>query len=102
MRDRVQHVALELGVVAVPLGVAQHQRELRDQVLQIVHDEGGHAVEGVELAGLEQRLGRAELLQISGCRARGGLQQVAHFPVDLHRRARIEQHDEADELRAGR
>jgi hypothetical protein len=56
--DRLEHVALELRIVAMALGVAQEQRELRDEVLQVVHDERRHAVERVELARLEQRVAR--------------------------------------------
>ena len=49
-----QHVLLELWVVVQPLRILEHQRQLRHDVLEVVHHEGRHAVEGVELARLEQ------------------------------------------------
>jgi hypothetical protein len=42
------------GLSAQALGVLQHQRELGDDVLEVVHHKGRHAVEGIELAHLEQ------------------------------------------------
>ena len=58
---RQQHVLLKLGVLAVALGVLHHQRQLRHDVFQVVHDEGRHPVERVELAHLQQRLGGLHL-----------------------------------------
>jgi hypothetical protein len=96
--DRHQHVLLELRVVVQPLGVLHHQRQLRHDVLQVVHDEGRHAVEGLELAHLEQGLGGLHLGQEAGGLAAGGLEQVVDLPVDVHRRPRTAQHDEADQF----
>jgi hypothetical protein len=45
MLDVIQHVLLEFRIVAVPLRVLKHQRELRDDVLEVVHDERRHPVE---------------------------------------------------------
>ena len=84
----------------MPLGVLEHQRQLRDQVLEVVHDERGHPVERVELARFEQRLGRADLAEIARRLPARGLQQIADLPVDVDRRPRRHQHDEAQQLAA--
>ena len=39
MLDRHQHILLKLRVVAVAFSVAQHERQLRNDVLQIMHHE---------------------------------------------------------------
>ena len=95
--DCRQHVTLKFRVVAMPLGVAQHQRELRDQVLQIVHDKGGHAIEGFEFARFQQRFGGAKLTEIARRLPARGLEQIAHFPVDFDLRARRRQHNESEQ-----
>ena len=61
--DGRQHVPLELRIIAVAFGILEHKRKLRDQILEIVNDEGRHAIEGVELPRLEQRFGRPQLAQ---------------------------------------
>ena len=66
----------------MPLRIAQHQRQLRDQVLEVVHDKRRHPVERVELARFEQRLGRADLAEIARRLPARGLQQIADLPVD--------------------
>src|SRR5574343_700737 len=40
MVDGHQHVLLEFRVVAVALGILQHQRQLGNDVLQVMHHEG--------------------------------------------------------------
>ena len=54
------------------------------------------------LRDFEQRLGRLHLAEESAGLPAGGLQQVVDFPVDVDRGARGRQHDEADQLVAGR
>ena len=98
MLDRAQHVALEFRIIPVALDVGEHQLQLRDQVLQVVHDECRQPVEGVELARLEQRLGCHRIRQVACRLATGGLQQVADLPVDLDLDARTGQHDVADQF----
>ena len=95
---RGQHVGLKLRVVAVTFGVLQHQRQLGDDVFQVMHHEGRHAVEGVELAGFQQGLGGVHLGEKASRLARGGLEQVTHFPVQLEAGTRVAEDDEADQL----
>ena len=38
--DGHQHIALELGIVAMAFGIPKHERKLCHQVLEIVDDEG--------------------------------------------------------------
>ena len=94
MVDRHQHVLLEFRVVAVLFGILQHQRQLGDDVLQVVHHESRHLVEGVELAYFEQRLGRLHLGQEARRLATGSAQQVIDFPIHVDRGARTGQDDE--------
>ena len=77
----VEHVRLELGVVLVALGVAQHQRQLGHQVLEVMDHEGRHAVEGVELAHLQQGLGGLHAGEVAGCLAAGHLSGGEDFDV---------------------
>ena len=56
--DRADRVVDELRVAAVLLGIRDDQRELRRQVLEIVHHERGQTVVGLELPALGQPLGR--------------------------------------------
>ena len=63
-----------------------------------MHHEGGHAIEGVELASFEQRLGGLHLRHEAGGLPAGGLEQVAHFPVQLDRRAGAQQRHEPEQL----
>jgi hypothetical protein len=58
-----QHVALEFRIVPVALRIAEHQRELRHQVLEVVNDEGRHPIECIEFARLQKRLGGLDLTQ---------------------------------------
>ena len=98
MLDGLHHVALEVGIVAVPLGVRKQELELRNQVFQVMHDERGHAVEGVELLGLQQGFGGLGVGEVAGGLAARGLQQVEHLPVEVDLDARRAEHDEADEF----
>ncbi len=99
MVDRLEHVALELRVVAVLFGVGVHQGQLGHQVLEVVHHEGRHAVERIELARHHQFIGGVLLRQVAGGLAARDLEQVEHFPVQRHRAARVLQHHEAEQLR---
>src|SRR5437879_6407402 len=96
--DGGEHVILETRIVAVTFGILEEQRELGDEVLQVVDHEGGHLVEGVELFRLEQSFGRLHLGQKAADLARRGLEQVAHFPVDVYRGARRGENHEADQV----
>jgi hypothetical protein len=79
--DGVEHVGLELRIVLVPLGIAQHQGHLGHQVFQIMHHEGRHAIEGIELAGLDERLSGLHAGKVAGRLPTRHLQQIEHFPV---------------------
>ena len=46
--QRRDHVGAEFGIVGVPLGIAREQRQLADQILDVVKDEGEAAVELLE------------------------------------------------------
>ena len=95
--DREQHVALKLRVVAVAFCIPQQQRQLRHQVLQIVHYKRRHAIERIELAHLEQCFGRLNLAQVTRRLASRSFQQVEHFPIHLDRSARGDEDDEPHE-----
>ena len=51
--ERCDHVGAELGIVGVPLGIARKQRQLADEILHVVEDEGEAAVEFLEALGLD-------------------------------------------------
>ena len=58
--QRRDHVGAEFGIVGVALGIAREQRQLADEVLHVVQDEGEAAVEFLEPLGVRQALpGRA-------------------------------------------
>ena len=80
--QRCDHVGAEFGVVCVTLGIAGEQRQLADQVLHVVQDEGEAAVELLEPAGVGKRF----LAEHFGERARrlaaGGAQEVEVLPVE--------------------
>src|SRR3546814_8650061 len=63
--DRRQHVALEVGTVAVLLEVAHDEGELAHQVLHVVSHESIALVELFELPCLGQRVGGALLREIA-------------------------------------
>ena len=50
------HVLAELGLVGVPLGIADDEAQLADQILDVVDDEGEAPVEFLEPLGVHQRL----------------------------------------------
>jgi hypothetical protein len=50
--ERRDHVGAEFGIVGVALGIAGQQRQLADEVLHVVEDEGEAAVELLEAAGV--------------------------------------------------
>ena len=91
------HVGPELGIVGMPLGIAREQRQLADQVLDVVQDEGEAAVELLEPLRLGERL----LAERLGKRARrlvaGGAQQVEILPVELASVFGRGEHHEADQ-----
>src|SRR5205823_3418911 len=93
-----QHVALELRIVAMALGIPKHQRKLCHKVLQVVDDKSRHPVERVEFARLEERLARTNLREIAGGLAARGLQQVADLPVHFDLGTRGAKDDKADEI----
>ncbi len=76
------HVGPELGIVGMPLGVARDQRQLADEVLHVVQDEGEAAVEFLEPLGVGQRLLAVRLGQRAGRLAPGRAQQVEILPVE--------------------
>lgn len=91
----LHHIALELGIVGMFFRIGGQQRQLRHQVLQVVHHEGGQAVERVELARQHQGIVGLLLGQVGGGLGAGNLQQIQHFPVELDFAARGHQHHEA-------
>ena len=80
--QRRDHVGAELGIVGVPLGIARDQRQLADQVLDVVQDEGEAAVEFLEPLGVGQRLLAVRLGERARRLAAGGAQQVEILPVE--------------------
>ena len=81
--QRRHHIGPELGIVGVALGVARKQRQLADQILDVMENEGEATVELLEPLGLAQCL----LTERLGERACGlvarGAQQVEILPVEL-------------------
>ena len=63
--DSLNCVINELGIPLVPLSILDHQRLLRDRVLQIVHYERRKPIVGFELFTLRQLLGRVSLGQVT-------------------------------------
>src|SRR3546814_12867758 len=53
--QRLRHVGSKLGLVGVTLGIAREQRELARQILDVVHDEGGEAMDFVEPPRSDER-----------------------------------------------
>jgi hypothetical protein len=81
--DGREHIRLELGIVAVTLRILEHQRQLRNQVLEVVDDERRHPVERVELPRLEQRFARANLSEEARRLPDRSLQEIADLPIDV-------------------
>ena len=54
--ERRDHVGAEFGIVGMPLGVAREQRQLADEILHVVEDEGEAAIELLEALRLGERL----------------------------------------------
>ena len=72
--QRRDHVGAELGIVGVALGVAGEQRQLADQILDVVEDEGEAAVELLEPLRIGERFLAHALRRASsppGCRRCG-------------------------------
>ena len=80
--QRGNHVGAELGVVGVALGVAGKQRELADEVLHVVEDEGEAAIEFLEPLGVGQRFLAVRFGKRTRGLAPGGAQQVEILPVE--------------------
>ena len=78
----VQHVGLKFRVGLVLFGIRQQQRELGDEVFQVVNDERGGTVERLELARHDELVGRTHLRQVGGRLTRRHLEQIADFPVE--------------------
>ena len=95
--QRRDHVLAELGLVGVPLGVADDEAELADQILDVVHDEGEAAVEFVEPPGVGERLLAARLGEIARRLDPGGAEQVEILPVERPPDQRMLEQDQADE-----
>ena len=81
----------------MPLGIARHQAELGDQILDVVEDEGEAAVELVEAAGVGERLLAARLGDIGGGLDAGGAEQVEILPVQPAADGGMFEDDEAGE-----
>ena len=84
--------------MAQPFGIFHHQRELGDDVFQVVHHKGRHAAESLKLLGLQQRFGGLHLGQKAGSLAPGRLEQVVHLPVHVHACARAAQNHKTQQF----
>ena len=73
------------------------RRELADQILDVVHDEGEAAVELVEAPGVGERLLASRLGDIAGGLDAGGAEQVEILPVERAPERRMLEDDEADQ-----
>ena len=95
--ERRHHIGAEFGVVGVPLGIVRNQRQLADEVLDVMEDEGEAAVELLESLRLAERLVAESL----GKRARRLVprraQQVEVFPVELAAVVGRRKNDDADQ-----
>ncbi len=72
--DGVDGIFHKGGVFLVFGGIFHHQRLLRDQVLEVMDNEGGQFVEGVELTGFGDGLGGVVPLQVTGDLAPDGFE----------------------------
>src|SRR3954454_133148 len=94
--QRRNHVRPKVGIVGVTLGIAGEQRELADEILDIVKYEREATIEFFETLRVTERL----LSQRLGKRTRGlvsgGPEQVEIFPIELPAIFRRCKHNEAN------
>ena len=83
MLHRHQHVLLKFRVVPVPFGIAQHQRELGDDVLEIMHHKRRHPVECIEFPGFEEGFRGLHPRQETCRLAASGAKHVVYLPIDI-------------------
>ena len=95
--ERQQHVGAEIGIVGVPLGIAREQRQLADQILDVMRDEGEAAVELVEALGVVERLLPLRLADMGRRLAPGSAQHVEILPVEAAVDRRRRKQDRADQ-----
>jgi len=76
------HVVHELRVVLVFPGIGHQQGLLCNEVFQVMHDKRRHAVERFELTRHRKGFRGLHLGQVGSGLARGGLDQIADFPVE--------------------
>ena len=80
------------------LGVLDDECLLRHGVLEVVHDECCQPVECLELPALGELLGRQFLRQVAGDLLSRRFQQIVILEIQLERRGRRRQFDEAQQL----
>ena len=95
--ERRDHVGAEFGIVGVALGIARDQRQLADQVLDVVEDEGEAAVEFLEPLRVGERLLAMRFGERARRLAAGGAQQVEILPVERAAIVGRGEQDEADQ-----
>jgi len=80
--QRRHHIGTKRRIVGMTLGIARHQRQLADELLDVMKDEGKAAIELVELARLVER----DLCRAFGnlaCRLPAqGAQQLEILPIE--------------------
>ena len=79
------------------LGIVRQQRQLADQILDVMHDEGEAAVELVETLRVGQRLLALRLADMAGGLPPGGAQHVEILPIEPPVDRRTRQQDCADQ-----
>src|SRR5438552_1839725 len=99
--DGEEHVALKLGVGAMSLGISEHQRKLRHQILEVVDDKCRHSVELLKLACFQECLGGVYLTEIARRLPAGGLEHIPDLPVDVDCRPWRVEHNKPEQIRAG-
>ena len=80
--QRGDHVGAEFLIVGVTLGIARDERQLADEILDVVQDEGEAAVEFLEALGVRQRFLAMRFGQRACRLAPGGAEQVEILPVE--------------------
>ena len=92
--DRGDGVVDELRIVLVPLRVGDHESELGDRILEVVHHECRQPVVRFELPALGETAICVVLRELRGDVPPDRLEQVAILKGEIERRRRFMEHEE--------
>src|SRR5262249_10364192 len=96
--DRSDNVFNKRRVALVPCRVLDDQRLLSNQILEVMHDEGGETVIRVELSGLRKRLSRLLLSEIAGHLPPGNAEKIVILPRKRAKSGAADQYNHAQQL----